>query len=124
MKRRFVRLLYLLAVVVASTFFSSCKDDPTFDGSLLVGKWVSGSEFYRYDSDYTGVTWDTADDVHEDEAQKFTWEFDEKTSALTHVHQMEMGAVVPKSYTVTALDANTLKYKDKYDQVFSYSRVK
>lgn len=102
---------------------SSCHDDPTFDGDLIVGKWVSGTEYYRYDSDGTGATWDVADDVQEEEGQPYTWSFDETTSTLTLVHQMEMGGVIPKSYTVTALDDSQLKYKDNYDREFTYNRV-
>ena len=105
------------------SLLTACKEETTFDGTLLVGKWVSGTEYWRYDADGTGATWDTGDDVQEEEAQPFTWEFDEQTSNLTQIHQMEMGGVIPKSYTVTALDNAKLEYKDRLGQVFSFNRV-
>ena len=110
--------------VSSATIFVSCKPEPSFDGDLLIGKWVSGTEYYRYDNDGTGATWDTSDDVSESEAQPFTWEFDPNTNDLTLIHQMEMGGQIPKSYTVTALNDSILKYKDRYSQTFTYNRVR
>ena len=106
-----------------SLVFAACHDDPTFDGNLIIGKWVSGTEFYRFDADSTGVTWDTGDDVQEEEGQPFTWSFDESNSQLTLIHQMEMGGVVPKTYTITALDSKVMKFRDKYGNVSEYTRV-
>ena len=119
----FKSIILISLVAAASLMLSSCHDDPTFDGDLIVGKWVSGTEYYRYDSDGTGATWDVADDVQEEEGQPYTWSFDETTSTLTLVHQMEMGGVIPKHYTITALDDSQLKYKDNYDREFTYNRV-
>ncbi len=121
-RKKNIRLLFLLAGVCM--MLASCKEDPVFDGNLIVGKWVSGTEYYRYDPDSTGATWDTGDDVQESEAQPFTWSFDEKSSRLTLVHQMEMGGVIPKTYTIVALDDEVMRYKDNYDQTFEYKRVK
>lgn len=121
MKKQRHLLLPLLFVALLTT--TGCKEESTFDGDLLVGKWVTGTEYWRYDADGTGATWDTGDDVQEEEAQPFTWEFDAQTSLLTQVHQMEMGGVIPKSYTITALDASKLEYKDRLGQVFSFNRV-
>ena len=109
--------------LMALLTFLSCKHDPSFDMSLIIGKWVSGTEYWRYDNDSTGVTWDEGDDVHEDEAQPFTWSFDDETNTLTHVHQMEMGGVVPKSYTMTQLDDTKLEYRDRFGQTYSFERV-
>ena len=38
-------------------------NDQTYDTDLFIGLWQSGSVFYRYNEDFTGGTWDTADDV-------------------------------------------------------------
>jgi hypothetical protein len=118
--RRFVFGLIAAGVLLT---LASCSKDPVFDGDLIVGKWVSGTEYYRYDADSKGVTWDTGDDVQEEEGQPFTWSFDSETNRLTLVHQMEMGAVVPKAYTLTALNDSTMEYKDNYGQKFKYKRV-
>ena len=110
MKKTF---LYMLAVVAAALCFTSCQqEEPSFDESLLIGKWqeIGTQVFYTYASDYTGKTWDEADDVTEAEAQPFTWTLDYAT--LTQIHIMEMGSNVPKTYTVTQLTSSKLVYED------------
>ena len=72
--------------------------------------------------DVNGSTWDTADDVTEEEGQPFRWEL--KMDNLTHIHIMEMGADVPKSYTVTELTDNVLVYEDIYGKEHNFERVK
>ena len=125
--RKFLLPSLLLAILAMTV---SCHKDPVvFDGKLIVGKWVlyengrTGTEFYRYDADSTGVTWDTSDDVQESEGQPFTWSFDENTSRLTVVHQMEMGGVIPKAYTMKALNDTAMEYEDNYSRTFVYHRV-
>jgi len=122
MKKIVSRLCALLLICLALT---SCngKEEVSFDISLIVGKWVSGTEYYRYDADGTGATWDTADDVSEEEAQSYTWEYDGETNKLTLIHQMEMGGVVPKYYTLVTLNATTLAYQDQYSNTSSFTRV-
>jgi hypothetical protein len=58
---------YLVIMLVSMLAFYSCSSETEFDESLLIGKWKSGTEYYRYDFSGTGVTWDTADDVTEAE---------------------------------------------------------
>jgi len=116
------RILYIfIPVLLISLLFVSCeKDEAFFDESLLIGKWVSGTEFYKYLSDGTGSTWDTSDDVSEDEAQLFEWTL--VNAELTHIHLFEFKGV-PKFYTVTELTATTLKYEDSFGKKFSYAKV-
>ena len=66
----------------------------------------------------TGYTWDTADDVTEEEAQPFTWVLEGST--LTQNHKMAMGGIVPKTYTVTKLTASTLMYHDNFGTFHSF----
>lgn len=104
----------------------SCDDIVnSYDPQLLHGKWVSGSEFWRYDDDGTGVTWDTADDVHEDEAQMFKWEYDDSDKSLTHIHWMEMTQewTVPRVYTITWLSDAELVYVDKFGKSYSFKKL-
>ena len=113
-------LLCLLAV--------SCKKDPPepdFDVNKLKGRWVNGSEFWRYDADGTGVTWDTADNVYEEEAQAFKWEFDDESNTLTQIHWMEMTGdwTIPRVYTVTELNDNKLSYFDVFGTTYSFIRT-
>ncbi len=114
---------YFLAFVLVAITFNSCTTNETmFDQSLLIGKWVSGTEYYRYDSTGSGVTWDTADFVTEAEGQAYTWTL--VNAELTHIHILQTGGGgVPKVYTVTELTATTLKYKDDFGKAFSYTKV-
>lgn len=128
MKRRplIIAFLFLITVLV-----QSCIDPVYFDPNLLIGKWSRpspfattenpGDEFFRYDEDGNGATWDTADDVTELEAQTFTWTLN--GSQLTQIHTIEMGGTVTKIYTLTTLTASTLTYKDDFGKVFSYSKT-
>jgi len=118
------RLLYYMfaLVVIASVTVSCLPVETNFDETLLAGKWQSGTVFYKYNSDGTGGTWDTSQDVTEAEAQGFTWTLDQAT--LTHIHIMVTGgAGVPKVYTVTKLTSTTLEYNDDFGKTYSFSKV-
>jgi hypothetical protein len=115
-------LILLLTIVSIALMFNACtKEETSFDETLLIGKWVSGTVYYKYISDYTGGTWDTADDVTEEEAQPFTWSL--VKSELTHIHIMEVGGNIPKVYTVTELTASVLKYKDDFGVTYTYTKL-
>jgi hypothetical protein len=97
-------------------------EDQVYDTDMIIGLWQTGSVFYRYNDDYTGVTWDTADDVTELEGGKFTWEVDKKR--IIHYHQMEIsGAIIPKVYTITNLDLSNLEYRDDYKVEYVFTKV-
>ena len=115
-------LFYLTMCIVLSFLAVSCKTLETFfDDTLLIGKWQSGTLFYKYLDDGTGGTWDTADDVTEEEAQAYTWTL--VNAELTHIHILEIGGTVPKVYTVTELTAASLKYHDDFGVNFSFTKV-
>jgi hypothetical protein len=115
----------VLLLVTLTFLLGACtltpEDETTWDQTLLYGKWKSGTLYYKYLSDGTGKTWDTADDVSEAEAQSFTWTL--VNSEFTHIHIMQMGTTVPKVYTVTELTAGTLKYKDSFNVSNSFTKV-
>ena len=110
------KIIYCLLLIFITLSYTSCSKDEEeeaeYDKALLIGKWQEGTLYYRYDSNETGATWDTNDDISEEEAQKFKWTLERST--LTHIHIMEITgeAVVPKTYKVTQLNATTLSYKD------------
>jgi len=115
--------LIILSFALTAIFSTSCtKDDtsPSFDESLIIGKWKSGTLFERYDSDKTGATWDTSDDVTEEEGQQFTWTITK--DQLEQIHIIENGGSVPKVYTITELTASTLKYEDDYGVAKSFTK--
>jgi hypothetical protein len=113
---------YLTMVMVITLLAVSCEPiEESFDESLLVGKWQSGTLFYKYLAGGTGSTWDTADDVSEAEAQAFSWTL--VKSELTHIHVLEIGGSVPKVYTVTELTSTSLIYEDDFGVKFSFTKV-
>jgi hypothetical protein len=117
------KIFYYLSMCIVVTILAvSCETEPTyFDESLLIGKWRSGTLYYKYLADGTGDTWNTAEDVTEAEAQAFTWEL--VSDELRQYHILEIGGTVPKFYTVTELTATTLKYHDDYGGSWSFIKV-
>ena len=115
-------LFYLTMCVMVSFLVVSCEPvEESFDDSLLIGKWQSGTLFYKYLADGSGATWDTADNVTEAEAQAYTWTL--VKAELTHIHVLQIGGSVPKVYTVTELTATSLKYHDDFGVNFSFTKV-
>ncbi|MBR1783835.1 MAG: lipocalin family protein [Bacteroidales bacterium] len=93
--------------------------------SQLLGLWQRSNtqEYWRYTENATGVTWDEADDVHEDESNlTFSWTLDE--DRLTHVFTgMEGNQAVPKVYTITAISNTSMRWRDDYSMEYSFTRV-
>jgi len=138
MKRK---LLFLLLLLVA--LFSICAgvyywyiqsrtydleyldmevfNDVEYDIDLILGKWKSGTVYYRFDEEGLGATWDVADDVKEEEASLFKWEVDH--SRFVHYHEMYNGAIVPKKYKILSLDLNSFVFVDDYGEKFSFEKV-
>jgi hypothetical protein len=128
------KLLHWATFVAVILTFASCakEEETSFDEKLLIGKWQTGGTlFYKYNSDYTGSTWDTSDDISEEEAQTFNWTLDGSTLIQTHnaAEKVEAQVVadtradVPKYYTVTELTATRLSYKDDLGKSVSFTKV-
>lgn len=129
MKHKRILLLLSCAVLV----IVSCERVSfTPDKDLIYGKWASGSTYYRFDRSYqsymlfdstyvqvNGTRWNTADDVTEGD-QWFRWTLD--GAALTLEHQMYMGGVSPKSYTVTALNSSSMTWEDSYGNRTTFTK--
>lgn len=116
------RLLPLLLLVTLLLAVGCQREETYFDSALLPGTWVSGTEYWAFTADGLGHTWDTADDVTEDEAQQFTWALDGSAFQINHIG--EMGEVIPKTYTMTRLTSTELAYRDAYGNTFSFRRLK
>ena len=123
-------LISIISITAIIFTISSCSPEPDIelDQTLLYGKWqefnnATGNtlNFEVYKSDGTGYTWDEADDVTEAEAQPFTWTLE--GDALTHIHIMEMGASIPKVYTITKLTATELTYEDDFGKKHTFSKI-
>ena len=116
-------LVLTLALIGVAILFNSCQKDQitSFDETLLYGKWQSGTVYYKYVSDHTGTTWDTADDQVDGEGLSFTWSLD--NSDLTQIYVLELGGTVPKVYTVTELTSTTLTYHDSFGKSYTFTKV-
>lgn len=118
------KLLMLLAVCA---LFAACTHDDhiTVKPEQLHGCWVkSGTqEFWRYRDDGTGVTWDEADDVAEEESNlTFSWTVRE--DELTHIFRGEMdNQAVPKVYTIKEISAQSMKWEDDYGITCSLTKT-
>ncbi|MRT92977.1 hypothetical protein [Ancylomarina sp. 16SWW S1-10-2] len=123
MKRIALIILSIALIALFSTSCSSSDDEtqPTFDETLIIGKWKSGTLFEKYNEDKSGGFWNTADDVKESEAQKFTWTITK--DVLKQIHIFETGpALVPKVYTITDLTSTTMSYEDSYGESTSFTK--
>lgn len=117
-----IRKFFVRILIVSLAFVAIACGDPIgetdFDAYLLYGKWENNGVFERYDRDGTGATWDTNDDVTEDEAQPFEWTLD--GARLYQEHKMWNGAIVPKTFTLTRLTSTSLEYKDDYGEFYNF----
>ena len=116
--------------------FSACTDpisDDEFETALLYGKWQEGTvyeHYYASNIDHVlpngdtiqvnGITWDTSDDVVEDEGQAFNWTLDGATLTQEHINTY---TTIPKVYTITTLTSDRLTYVDNYGTSHYYTKV-
>lgn len=115
-----MKKLSLIALALIALVFTSCggfigNEDAEIDKSQIYGRWMTtdGQYFEVYYSDGTGKSWDLRDDVTEDEAQKFTWEFDEESDDKFFQYQeMEIGGIVPQYCNILELTSTTFKYNN------------
>ena len=105
--RLVIGIVALITVALASC--GKRPVTPNFDESLLIGEWIDSTLHEKYLPEGLGTTWDTYDDVTEEEANTFNWSFD--GSQLIQEHHMIVG-IVPRILTVTKLDPDSLVYQD------------
>lgn len=112
-KLGFIALLFLAA------FVTSCGGTDTgndkIDKTQLVGKWMTSDSTYFevYYVDGTGKEWNLNDDVQEDEASLFTWEFDEAADdKFFKYYEMEIGGIVPQYCNILELSSTNFRYNN------------
>lgn len=98
----------------------SRKEKKMYAAEQLYGEWVNGTLHEVYNIDGTGLQWDTKDDVGRDEAQQFTWQMENNN--LRQIYSMQMGGVVPRAYTVTFVDDESLVYKDDFGTSYMWDK--
>lgn len=116
-RRRHIRVPLVLMMALALLAATGCKKEKehlNVPDSSVQGLWVkSGTqEYWRYNSDHTGVTWDESDDISESESNlRYTWEI-RGGDELMMVSSGEMGnQFVPKTYTITEINSTTMKWE-------------
>lgn len=96
-------------------------NDVEFDSDLLIGVWKEDELYYRYNEDGTGVTWDMADDVMEDEGTEVEWTLEH--NIFTHYYHMEVGGIIPKVYNMKVLELDMLEYEDDFGVGHKFTKV-
>ncbi len=122
MKRKIIYPILLL--LVGSMMWTGCKkEEYTIDESLLIGKWCADGtqEYWRFDANYEGETWDESEDVQEGEGTHYTWSV--SVDRLSILLQGTMGQVVPYDYTFTSQTDRTFTWRDGYGNTRSFSKV-
>lgn len=116
-----MKKLSFLVLMFLAVFATSCgggdDDTTTIDKNQLVGKWMTSDEMYFevYYSDGKGKEWDLRDDVQEEEASWFTWEFDEGSDdKFIKYYKMEISdAIVPQYCNILELTQSKFKYNNE-----------
>ena len=93
----------------------------------LVGLWQkeNSQEYWRYNEDYSGVTWDEAEDITEEESNLvYTWSVTDG-DVLRHVFTgAEANQAVPKVYTVKEISSVAMTWEDDYGMRYRLVKVK
>ena len=125
----FIILAALLAIGLLTLFFGgnglSCSGKVLYQKSrrqqnkseeyqtMLPGLWQKGTHvYYRFNDDGTGYTWDTDDDLTENEASPFHWKISNGSLMLTH--QLRMTGFIPRMYHIDAINDGSLQFHDPY----------
>ena len=136
-KKKWIIILIIIALVLATgitlyflllpkAYYPESIDPRTLHASpankeMLVGLWQKeGHVFYRFDADGTGHTWDTDDDLSEEEATPFSWEAYDNAIMMTH--KLRIRGIVPRYYELDRLNAFDLRFHDTYSD-YALERV-
>ena len=117
-----------MAMVLLALLAAGCHKPETHitvEPEQLLGKWQKdgSQEYWRYRSDSTGVTWDEAEDVSEEESN-LTFEWTINGDRLTHVFRGAQGnQAVPKVYTVKEISESTMRWQDDYSMEYSFTKT-
>lgn len=109
-------------------FFVSCSKEEHIKvkSTQLHGLWKKSNtqEFWRFKEDNTGVTWDEAEDVSEEESNMtFEWSI-AHGDELTCIFRGEMGnQAVPKLYVIKEISETKMKWEDYYGITYVYVKV-
>lgn len=117
-----MKKLSVIIILLSVITLSSCKKEEPIDETLIPGRWNTGTLYYVFSADGLGYTWDTADDVTEDEAQQLTWSVSSRQLNVSYIG--EMGEIIPKTYTIKSLTSSTFMFSDDYGNTTTLNRIK
>ncbi len=116
-----MKKISFIAILLLAVFSYSCNEigglSSDIDKSQIVGHWTTDDAMYHevYYSDGTGKEWDLNDDVNEDEAKQFTWEFDNTSETkFFKYYPMEIGGgIIPQYCNILELTSTTFNYNNE-----------
>lgn len=122
------KTLVIAMVAVMALLAGACHEEEVHivvQPDQLYGCWVKNGtqEYWRYLEDGTGVTWDEAEEITEEESNlRFEWSVE--GDVLTHVFRGEQGnQAVPKVYTVKGISASSMSWEDDYGLPYTFIKV-
>ena len=121
-------LLFSFIAIAGLLLLAGCdkptKNYPPVDANLLIGTWTATdqpTEHWRFDTQRSGETWDTGEDVQEGEGTKFNWSTESDQLRIDLYGQM--GQHVYYDWTVTHQTPDTLTFKDIYDLIRTFVKI-
>lgn len=119
------KVLYLLGLLLAVSLAGCTPDDVSVpvNESALEGTWHSSDvpqEYWRFDANHTGETWDESEDVQEGEGTRFNWSTQDDQLRLDLYG--EMGQHVYYDYTIENQTQNAFTWKDMYGNSRNFTR--
>lgn len=120
------KYFFRLLLFASALLFAACKPEVepvVVDESLIVGKWQAednGQEYWRFDADHTGETWDESEDVQEGEGSHYNWTTSGDQLRLDIYGTM--GQHVFYDYTVVKQNQFVLSWEDQYGNIRSFVR--
>lgn len=118
MKRTGLRLAVMFVLAAGCLTLGGCLKDffMIVNPDDLTGRWVveGTQEYWRFNGDGSGVTWDESEDISEWESN-LTFEWSLEMSELTCVfHGANENQAVPKVYTIREITADSMEWEDIY----------
>ena len=121
------RIVVMLMLSAGWIAMGGCTDDPVLEVNPndLTGRWVvtGTQEYWRFNSNGSGVTWDESEDISEEESNlTFEWTLDR--NELTCVFRGENeNQAVPKVYYIKEISSGSMRWEDVFGRTWMLNRM-